>query len=293
MGGELQKIGDTIQGSQITAQVAIMQSYDSRFAFQVQPNNPRFGYESHIQDVYRGFFNHNVSVDIISEKDTLTGFKVVIVPALYVLSEETAASLENFAAQGGIAVFTPRTGVKDIDNKVVNMKLPGLVAKMAGVEIEEYISMPEDEDSKVQFGLPHLEEEFTASVWADVLKPTTAKAVARYAHDYYANQAAVTINTFGDGKVIYIGTMGDARFYNSIAGWVLDLAGIKPLLHVPAGVEVTARWNGNQCVYFLLNHNTIACDLTLPGEYLDLISGTRITEKISIAPLDVLILREI
>jgi beta-galactosidase len=68
VGKELQKISGLIAGSQIKPQVAIMQSYDTRFAFQVQPNNPRFSYEKHIQDIYRGFFNCNIPVDIVSEK---------------------------------------------------------------------------------------------------------------------------------------------------------------------------------------------------------------------------------
>ncbi len=290
MGNELKKVGDLIQGSTLKPQVAIMQSYDSRFAFQVQPNNPRFGYEGHIQDIYRGFYNANVPVEIVSEKDPLTEFKVVVVPAMYILTEETAGNLERFAASGGVVVFTPRTGVKDQDNKVVNMKLPGLVARMAGVEVEEYVSMPEDQDSQVQFGLPNLEEEFTASVWADVLNPTTAKIVARYSHDYYADQAAVTINALDKGKVIYIGTMGDANFYAGITKWILEIAGITPLLDTPAGVEVTERWQGNQRLLFVLNHTEESKIITLPAAYIDLL-GEKKSSEITIASFDVVVLR--
>jgi beta-galactosidase len=110
VGKELQKIGDLVAGSSISPQVAIMQSYDTRFAFQIQPNNPRFQYERHIQDIYDGFFAQNIPLEIVSEKDSLSGYQVVIVPAMYVLAEETAANLEQFAAAGGIVVFTPRTG---------------------------------------------------------------------------------------------------------------------------------------------------------------------------------------
>jgi beta-galactosidase len=120
IGKELQRIGNTITGSKVKPQVAIMQSYDTRFAFQVQPNNPRFGYEKHIQDVYEGFYSNNIPADIISEKDPLSGYRVVIVPAMYILTEETASNLEKFAAEGGIVVFTPRTGVKDESNTIVN-----------------------------------------------------------------------------------------------------------------------------------------------------------------------------
>jgi beta-galactosidase len=290
VGKELQKIGEIIVGSQLKAQVAIMQSYDTRFAFQIQPNNPCFGYENQIQDIYKGFFNANIPVDIISEKDPLVGYKVVIVPAMYVLTEETARNLERFAASGGLVVFTPRTGVKDEANAVVNMKLPGLIAEMAGVEVEEYISMPVDEDSQVQFCLPNLQAEFLVSVWADILKPTTAEVVARYSKDFYAGQAAATLNTFGKGKIIYLGALGDANFYESITNWILELADVKSLLNSPAGVEVTERWQGDQRLLFVLNHNDNAHEIKFGSRYLDLLSGEEIDRCATIAPREVLIL---
>ena len=145
VGRELKRIGGMVTGSLLKSQAAIMQSYDTRFAFQVQPNNPRFDYEKHIQDIYHGFFDNHVAVDIVSENDPLIGYKLVVVPAMYVLTGKTAATLEKFAAEGGTVAFTMRAGVKDESNTVVDMKLPGLVAKMCGIEIEEYISMPVDQ----------------------------------------------------------------------------------------------------------------------------------------------------
>ena len=290
MGGEIERIGGMLLEAQVRPRVAVMQSYDTRFAFQIQPNNPRFGYETHVQDVYRGFYDANVSVEVVSEKDPLVGYQVVAVPAMYVLSEETAANLARFAASGGVVIFTPRTGVKDEVNAVVETKLPGLVAQMCGVEVEEYVSMPVDEDGRMALDLPASKGEFAAAVWADVLKPTTAAVVARYTRDYYAGEAAVTINACGDGQVIYLGTMGDAEFYTAIAEWALALAGIEPLLDVPAGVEVTERWQGERRLLFLLNHGEEARTFPLDGEYRELLSDRQMADAVSIGPRDLLIL---
>ena len=292
VGRELSKIGEIIAGSQVRAQVAIMQSYDTRFAFQVQPINPRFSYEAHFQDWYRGFHRLSIPVDIISEKDPLTEYKVVLVPAMYVLTTETAANLEQFAAAGGIVVFTPRTGIKDEVNQVVDMKLPGLVAKMAGIEIDDYVSMPSDQDGEIQFGLPNLEDEFTASVWADILTPTTAKPVARYSQDYYRDQVAATINTYGNGKVIYLGTMSDARFYDSLIRWIVGLTEINPLLSTPPGVEVAERWQSDQRLLFVLNHTDAIQQIILEGAYFDLLSDNQFSGSTSLEPYSVLVLKK-
>jgi len=290
MGSELEKIGRVLLGAQNTPQVAIMQSYDTRFAFQIQPNNPRFDYKQHIQDIYRGFFRANIPVDIVSEKTSLDGYKLVFVPAMYILTEKMTRNLEQFAKGGGVVIFTPRTGVKDDFNTVVNKKLPGLVSQMAGVEVEEYISMPIDEDSEIQFALSDLESQFSASVWADVLKPTTAQTVAHFTKDYYTGQAAATINAFGDGKVIYLGTMGDDTYYEAIVRTLSGLADVHPLLETPIGVEVAERWKGDQRLLFLLNHTLQNQEIQLDGRYLNLLDNKPIKDTITIPPLDLIVL---
>lgn len=293
IGKELHKVSEMIVGSQVIAKVAIMQSYDARFAFQVQPNNPRFGYEKHIQDIYRGFYENNIPVDIVSEKDPLTGYKVVVVPALYILTEETAGNLEKFAATGGVVVFTPRTGVKDESNKVVNMKLPGLVSEMSGIEIEEYISMPVDDNNRVKFVLPDLEDDFLTSVWADVIDPKEAEVIAWHTQDFYANKPAASINHFGKGKVIYLGIMGDSAYYDAVCRWISGLAGIETLMETPAGVEVTERWQGRNRLLFVLNHHPEGKVVTLKAPCLDLLSGKNLEGNVAVPPRDVLILTDI
>lgn len=290
VGQELQKIGDLIVGSQIKSQVAIMQSYDSRFAFQGQPNHPRFGYENHIQEIHRGFHHHNVSVDIVSEKDSLAGYKLVIVPAMYVLTEQTAAHLEKFATEGGTVVFTVRTGVKDEFNAVVNQKLPGLVSKLCGIEVEEYISMAPDQGNQVQFDLPELKPVFPTSTLADVLEPKGAQIIARHVHDFYAGKPAATLNQFGKGKVIYLGALGDGAFYESVARWLSNLANLTPMLEAPAGVEVAERWQGEQKIIFVLNHTPQPQTITLKSNFTNLLTDQTLTGTVQFEPLGVLIL---
>jgi len=291
IGNELRSIGDTIAGLQVTAPIAIMQSYDTRFAFQVQPNNPRFDYEKHILDIYRGFFYNHVNVNVISEHDQLLGYKVVIVPSMYVLSETTAEALNKFAKNGGIIVFTPRTGVKDNSNVAMHAKLPGLVSGLCGMEIEEYVSMPIDQDNKVQFLLPQLEAEFDTFTWADVLAPKTAVVIATHSQDYYAGKPAATINSYGKGKVIYLGVMGDSTFYDAIAGWIMHLAAIKPLLNAPGGVEVVERGKDSHKLLFVLNHHYSSQEIILDNPFYDLISGRNLSGRLTLSPLEVLILR--
>jgi beta-galactosidase len=290
VGQELQKIGELLAGSQVKPQAAIMQSYDSRFAFQGQPNHPRFSYENHLTDIYRGFHRHNLPVDVISETDSLAGYKLVIVPAMFVLTEQTTANLEKFAADGGVVVFTVRTGVKDEFNAVVDMKLPGLVSKMCGIEVDEYISMSPEQGNQIQFDLPKLNGAFPTSTLADVLEPKGAQVIARHVQDFYAGKPAATLNHFGKGKVIYLGALGDGACYETVARWSASLAGINPLLETPAGVEVVERWQGEQKIMFILNHTAQPQIITLKSNFTNLLTDQTIVGEINIEPLGVLIL---
>jgi len=291
VGQELVRIREKIVGAKAYPQVAILQSYDTRFAFQIQPNNPRFQYEAHIHDLYRAFYSQHIGVDLVSEKEALTGFKVVVVPSLYVLPLETATRLAAFARAGGLVLFTPRTGVKDQANTVVEMPLPGLATEMCGARVEVYKSMPPDDEETIHFSLPGQEGTFEVQTWAEVLEPQGAEVIARFQRDEFAGKPAITRHRFGEGQVIYMGVFGDQRLYDRLARWLLAEARIlAPLPQLPSGVEAAERWQGEKRLLFLLNHLNNPQSIRLNGEYTDLITEKHLSGNVQLAARDVLIL---
>ena len=142
MGQEIARIGDLIAGSEVRAKTAIVLSYDSRFAFQIQQNNPDFSYERHFADYFAALHGANVPVDIVSTEDDLATYDLVIVPALYITKIEIVNRLEAFVERGGTLIVTARSGVKDHTNIVVDLALPGLLAQLCGVEVQEYELTP-------------------------------------------------------------------------------------------------------------------------------------------------------
>jgi len=270
-------------------------SYDSRFTFQVQPNNPQFSYSAHFHQIYRALYDHRIPVDIVAPTADLSAYRLVVAPALHVVSEAIAENLTQFVRTGGMLMVTPRSGVKDEANAVVNMSLPGLLVDLCGVEVEEYDSLPTDGRNELEFTLPELTSAPTASasVWCDILEPKRATVVARYTQDYYAGRPAITLNETAQGRVVYVGTVGDAPLYAALVGWSLSMIGVEPLLSVPEGVEVAERWQGDQRLLFLLNHTGRMQEVTLDGHYLNLLDGSApLDGTVALAPKDVLVLAE-
>ena len=259
MGQELKRL-PSLAGQPTQAQAAILVSYDSRFALRIQPHNPAFDYKKHVRHIYTPLRRRHIAVDVINVEAELSTYKLVFAPALYILPQPVAARLKTFVANGGTLVLTPRCGVKDESNRVVDQPLPGLLAELAGAVVAEYDSPAPQMKNALQWELPGLTQNPPTAAWCDVLAPFSAQTIARYASDYYAGQPAVTLNRFGQGWVIYIGTFGNELLYETLSDWLLDQAGVSPELPLPPTIEVTRRGS----FYFLLNHSSETQAVTLP-----------------------------
>jgi beta-galactosidase len=264
MGIELKQIGEKIAGAKNKARVAILQSYDSRFAFQVQGNSDDFHYEKHIAQIYAAIWKHNIAVDVISAADDLSLYDVLIAPALYVLTDEIAKNLRCFVHAGGTLFITPRSGVKDETNIVVNQPLPGLLTDICGVIVDEYDAISPELSQAIVFASTCLVgQRMPVETWCDILQPTSAEVLAYYEQDYYAGKPAITRNSFGTGQAIYLGAFGTDLLYEAMLGWIFQEKGIKTAFELPPGVEMTERWKDEERFIFLVNHSNQEQSLVL------------------------------
>jgi beta-galactosidase len=187
-----------------------------------------------------------------------------------------------------LLLTTARSGVKDETNAVVDMALPGLLSEVCGVEVDEYDTLPAEVAVPLALELPGAGN---ARLWCDVLAPTTAQVVARYQAQYYSGRAAITLNRFGKGQALYVGTIGDAALHDAVVGWLVGAAGVTPALAAPEGVEAAERWKDGRRLLFLLNHADETRSVTLPGPMTDLLTGHEVKEQVALEPKAVMILR--
>jgi beta-galactosidase len=291
IGGELQRAGEKILGAENRSQVAMILSYDTRWAFQGQANHADFRYPALFTGYYRALHNRNIGVDIVPPDADFSRYKLVIAPALYILPQKTADNLRQFVQNGGMLITTARSGVKDEANAVVDSYLPGLLADVCGVEVDEYDVGPADMTVPLELALPGRATQTAQSrLWFDVLRPTTSQPLARYQTEYFSGSPAVTLNHFGKGQAVYIGTLGDDNLHDTLLNWAVEAAQVRPALATPEGVEAAERWQGDQRRLFLLNHTTIAQEVALDQTYVNLLGGETAKEKITLPPYGAVVL---
>lgn len=293
MGAEVQRAGAAIFGSAVQAPVAMLLSYDSRFAFQIQQNNPQFSYPGHFEDIYAALHRRNVAIDVRPPEADLSGYKLVVAPALYVLPQAVADNLRRFVEAGGVLMVTPRTGVKNEDNACVSLPLPGLLADLCGVRVSEYDSLPVETTQSLAFAPGTLDEEATAttSAWCDVLELNGAEPVAIYTADYYAGKPAITLNKVGNGAVVYVGTFGGRALYDTLADWLLAQADVAAR---PAadGVELCERLGDGRRLLFVLNHAAEERAVQVDGQWTSLLDGSAVEGTLRLAPRQVAVLSQ-
>jgi len=131
------------------------------------------------------------------------------------------------------------------------------------------------------------------SFWADILQPSSASVLATYTAGPYSGEPAITINSFGQGKAVYLGADLDPMSLARVFGALLESAGVKSSFDVPRGVEVCTRRSGAREWTFLLNHSGATQAVGLPGQYKDLLTGATHSGKIGLDAYEVRVLQSV
>jgi len=290
LGHDFTAASPLLGGSTTKARVAILNCYDSRWSVQWQRHHRDFDYVAHLVHYYRPLAARNVAVDVISADAPLAGYRLVIAPALLILDEKRVEYLKEFVVRGGHLVLTVRCGMKDDYNALLPSRQPGPLADLAGVEVEEYYALDEP--------VPVIGNWFSgmSQLWAErlkLLKPSSVATIARYgtANGWLDDQVAITVISHRGGFVYYVGAYLDEAAQQAFVDRLLQTAGIKPWIQVPAGIEVCRRVSiAGQDVFIVINHERVEQLVELPWPGDDVLSGLSALKKFKIAPYGVAVL---
>ena len=292
LGEELKLLSPVIQDTKVVAEVAILYSHENDWALQ-QPNQPNkfFSLREHIQLIYNSLHDRNIPVDFAKPTEDLSKYKIVFAPSLHVLSGGDADRLKLYVQNGGTLVGTFNTGLVNENHIAPDTGCPNELTDLFGLEVLEFDPLPPGEENhlifKGSFPTSHMHP---AKLWCDIIEPKGCQILATYAKDFYSARPAMTMNTFGLGKAVYIGTLSHQHFYNDLAGWLRQICALHPLLKVPENVEVSMREKDGTRVYFLLNHQNSPVRIQFYKPMHDFLTGNTFSGNYDLPPYGVLVL---
>ena len=294
IGEELKILAPALKGTRVTAEACILYSHENDWTLQ-QPNPPTkfFSLREHIQLIYTALHDRNILVDFARPNEDLSRYKIVFAPSLHLLSAGDADRLKLYVQNGGTLVSTFNTGLVDEHSVAPDSGFPHNLTDLFGLEVQEFDTLPPSEENhltfKGAFPTSHLHP---AKLWCDLIEPKGCQILATYAKDFYAGKPALTLNTFGLGKAIYIGTQSHQHFYQDLVLWLRNLGGLHPLLKVPENIEVSMREKEGSRVYFLLNHQNSPVRIQFYKPMHDFLTGQNIVGNYDLQPHGVLVIDE-
>ena len=294
IGEEIKLLAPVLKGTKVIAETCILYSHDNEWSLKqpMQPNK-HFNQREHIHLFHTALHDRNISVDFARPSEDLAPYKIVFAPSLSLLAAGEADRLKLYVHNGGTLVATFNTGLVDEHHIAPDTGIPANLTDLFGLEVQEFDPLPPGEENhltiKGAFTTTHLHP---ARIWCDIIEPKECQVLAIYAKDFYAGRPAITINNFGQGKAIYIGTMSHQYFYYDLVAWLRQLCNLHPLLKVPDAVEVSLRQKDDTKIFFLLNHQNTPVRITFFKPMHDFLTGNTFTGNYDLPPHGVLVLDE-
>ncbi len=287
---ELKALGPEVLNSNYAAETALVFDYDCSWAVKIQPGHHALSYMAQVTSWYGAMSASHSGIDVIAPGADLAPYKIVFAPVVYVLSEAQAAKIKSFVQSGGMFVTNFRLGVKTESSQIVRTPLPGLLREVMGVTVEDYVPIYSAKQG-VKFSSTLAGPDGACGIWADILRPAGADVLGTYTSGEHAGDAAITMNSFGKGKAVYIGADLNTTSLSRVLRTLSSEAGVKQPLEVPSGVEMTVRKSGKKQWIFLLNHTSVLQSVSIPRPLTDLLTGEAQTGRVDLSAYRVRVLQ--
>ncbi|TYB70463.1 beta-galactosidase [Nonomuraea sp. PA05] len=273
-----------VAGEPVPARVAMVFGWESWWALEERGRpSDRLNAVDQLLSYYVPFFERGVSVDVVPPGADLSAYALVVVPNLFLVSDEHAAALTAYVNGGGVLVVGPFSGVVDPNAHVRTGRFPAPLREVLGASGEEWQPVAGPVACAWQGGAG-----FAAESWTELLQAEGAEVVAEFAEGDLAGRPAILRHPSGEGVAWYVGTMPEPAALSALAGRALADAGVRGVLpDLPQGVEAVRRGE----VLFLLNHGAATVRVPIPEPGVDLLTGSPAEGHVTLAPRAVVALR--
>ncbi|HEX7850640.1 MAG TPA: beta-galactosidase [Sphingomonas sp.] len=259
---ELTKTAPLLADTQPVARVAMIFSYDSRWAIDLQRHNRDFDPVKAFTEFYRPLRLQSQGVAILPVEADLSRYPLVVAPDLNVLTNDQAQALARYVRAGGHLVLGPRSGMKDDANALWPQRQPGPLADLLGATVGQYYAF--DQGVEITGSVTG-----KAAIWAEALAPTATDvrtlATYRDVGGWLDGKPAIISRDVGRGSITYVGAWLDPATMSKLAAMLLADAKVAPIVDgTDPDIEIAERGGAGKRLLITINHGTVSHPLVLP-----------------------------
>ncbi len=288
LGGELGALED-MEDARVEAKVAMLFSWPNWWAVEghSQPAG-RLNMSGQLMWLYRALFANGATCDFCQPDEALGVYEAVLVPSLYLVSEQQGANVASYVEAGGTVVVSFWSGIVDECDSVYLGPYGGPLRPLLGCDVVDVAPMRADEAMEVEW---EDGDRCRATLWADVTEAGDGKVLARYAGGPLSGRPAVVATDYGDGRAYYVGCRLDERGLDLLYALVPALAPRQGAPHRASGVERVVRAGTDRWYEFLINysHGPRVVDVREGG--LELLTRRILRGPVTLQPAEVAIVR--
>jgi beta-galactosidase len=287
LGTDLRRLAP-VAGSLVRARAALLLDWESWWALELDSHpTSHLHLAELLGEFYRPLFEAGVNVDFAHPESDLSGYRLVVVPALYLVTDAGADNVRRFVAGGGTALVTFFSGIVDAQDRVRLGGYPAPWCELLGLRVEELAPLPAGLAVRLE-GLDAAAAGAAGRLWRDVIDLRGATPVLSFAEGHLAGEAAATRHEHGRGEALYLGTLPDRATLARLVERACRRAGIERRADLPRGVEAVRRGG----YLFLISHLDRPVELELGAKRLDLLTGAMVGPVGLLAPRDALVLAD-
>jgi beta-galactosidase len=267
LGAALRRLAE-VGSARVVADVAIVRDAASAWALG-GPGlpSPDLDHDALVADAHRAAGRAGHTADVVGSGADLTGYRLVLIPGLYIASEATAAAVRAYVRAGGTAIIWYASGIVDESLRVWTGAYPGAFRDVLGVRVVEWRPLAADAGVALSTG-------DAGRAWTEAVELAGAEAVIRYAD----GSPAVTRHQYGAGTAWYLST----RLDPAGLARVLAQAGPGPEAAAADGLDLVRRRAGGTEWLFAINNTAEQRDV--PAEGMDLLTDARVTGALRLPP---------
>lgn len=247
VGQELETLAE-ITAVKREKQAAIVHDWQNKWALEGScgPRNAGMGYWDELKRHYNALAREGIAVEFVDQNADLTGYGLVVVPMLYLLTDAFAKKLCAFAQNGGTVIVTYWSGVVDESDLCRLGDTPYGLTELLGLRRTEIDGMYDGETRRCVPSAGCTLPAAQASTLCEVAvldEKDPAEPLSLYAEDYFAGHPAAAVHRYGKGRAYYLASRFDDGFYRAFYHDAAKEIGLSPAWAeaLPEGVLAVRR----------------------------------------------------